>query len=88
MLQRYFLPNDPRVHLLDFDGFLAGKFDLTDQTLLVMDQANYQRLIDSGKFAETQIEQTIPLPDGTPGFFLLRTRYSSSKVSDSSSIVR
>jgi 4-amino-4-deoxy-L-arabinose transferase-like glycosyltransferase len=69
MLQRYFLPNDPRVHLLDFDGFLAGKFDLTDQTLLVMDRANYQRLIDSGEFAETQIEQIIPLPDGTPGFF-------------------
>ena len=87
MLQRYFLPNNPRVHLLDFDGFLTGKFDLTDQTLLVMDQANYQRLIDSGKFAGTQIEQIIPLPDGTAGFFLIRTRYSPGKVSDSSAAV-
>ncbi len=77
MLQRYFLPNDPRVHLLDFDGFLAGQFDLTDQTLLVMDRANYQRLIDSGKFVGTQIAQTIPLPDGSPGFYLLQTRYVS-----------
>jgi len=76
MLLRYFLPNDPRVHLLDFDGFLADKFDLTDQTLLVMDRANYQRLIDSGKFVETQIAQTIPLPDGSPGFYLLHTRYA------------
>ena len=24
-LQRCFLPNDPRVHLLDFDGFMGGK---------------------------------------------------------------
>jgi 4-amino-4-deoxy-L-arabinose transferase-like glycosyltransferase len=76
MLLRYFLPNDPRVHLLNFDGFLAGKFDLTDQTLLVMDDANYQRLIESGKFVETQIEQTIVLPNGAPGYHLLRTRYS------------
>ena len=76
MLRRYFLPNDPRVQLLDFDGFLADKFDLTDQTLLVMDRANYQRLIDSGKFVETQITQTVPLPDGSPGFYLLHTRYA------------
>jgi len=76
MLQRYFLPNDPRVHLLDFDGFLASKFDLTDQTLLVMDRANTQRLIESGKFVETQIAQVIPLPDGTPGFYFLHTRYA------------
>jgi 4-amino-4-deoxy-L-arabinose transferase-like glycosyltransferase len=76
MLRRYFLPNDPRVHLLDFDGFLADKFDLTDQTLLVMDRANYQRLIDSSKFVETQITQTIPLPAGSPGFYLLHARYA------------
>jgi hypothetical protein len=76
MLRRYFLPADPRVQLLDFDGFLAGKFDLTDQTLLVMDQANFRRLIESGKFLETQTEQTIPLPDGSPGFYLTRTRYA------------
>jgi 4-amino-4-deoxy-L-arabinose transferase-like glycosyltransferase len=76
MLRRYFLPDDPRVQLLDFDGFLAGKFDLTDQTLLVMDRANYQRLIGSGEFVETQIAQTIPLPDGSPGFYLLHTSYA------------
>ena len=76
MLQRFFLPNDPRVHLLDFDGLLADKFDLADQPLLVMDHTNYRRLIDSGKFVETQIEQTIPLPDGSPGFYLARTRYA------------
>lgn len=76
MLKRYFLPNDPRVQLLDFDGFLAGKFDLTNQTLLVMDDANYQRLIGSGKFVETQVEQTILLPNGAPGYHLLRTHYS------------
>ena len=76
MLQRYFLPNDPRVHLLDFDGFMADKFNLADQPLLVMDHVNFRRLIDSGKFVETQIEQTIPLPDGSPGFYLARTRYA------------
>jgi hypothetical protein len=76
MLKRYFLPDDPRVQLLDFDGFLASKFDLTDQTLLVMDHANYQRLIDSGKFAGAQIERTISLPNGLPGYHLLTARYS------------
>ncbi len=76
MLQRYFLPDDPRVHLLDFDGFMTDKFDLTDQTLLVMDHPSYQRLIDSGKFVATQIALTIPLPNRSPGFYLLRTRYA------------
>ncbi len=77
MLRRYFLPDDPRVHLLDFDGFLAGQFDLTEQTLLVMDRADYERLLASGKFADTQIAQIISLPDGSPGYYLLRSRYAS-----------
>jgi hypothetical protein len=56
MLQRYFLPDDPRVHLLHFDGFLAVKFDLTAEVLLVMDPwldrqrpfVDGQRVGDSG----------------------------------------
>ncbi len=76
MLKRYFTPNDPRVHLLDFDGFLADKFDLTDQTLLVMDDVDYQRLIESGKFTKIQIAQTIALPNGSPGYHLLTAHYS------------
>ncbi|CAG0932967.1 hypothetical protein TFLX_02829 [Thermoflexales bacterium] len=76
MLKRYFTPNDPRVHLFEFDRFLAGKFDLTAQTLLVMDHASYQRLIESGSFIDVQIAQTIPLPNGLPGYHLLTARYS------------
>jgi hypothetical protein len=41
-----------------------------------MDHANFRRLIESGKFVETQTEQTIPLPNGSPGFYLMRTRYA------------
>jgi hypothetical protein len=80
MLKRYFLPDDPRVYLLDFDGFFAGQFDLTDQTLLVMDRANYQRLMHGSKFSHIQEIQTIPLPDGTPGFYFVRARYASDSL--------
>jgi 4-amino-4-deoxy-L-arabinose transferase-like glycosyltransferase len=76
MLKRYFLPDDPRVHLLDFDGFLEGKYDLTDQTLLVMDRANYQRLKKSGKFVDVQETLTLPLPDRSPGFYFVYARYA------------
>jgi hypothetical protein len=76
MLRRYFLPDDPRVHLLDFDGFLASKFDLTDQTLLIMDRTNYQRLIDSRHFADVQIQRVIPLPNESAGYYFITARYS------------
>ena len=41
-----------------------------------MDHADFQRLIESGKFVDAQIAQTIPLPTGSPGYHLLTARYS------------
>jgi hypothetical protein len=76
MLRRYFTSHDPRVQLLNFDDFLASKTDLTDQTLLVMDRASYQRLKDSGKFIDVQEAQTLPLPDRSPGFYFVHARYA------------
>jgi 4-amino-4-deoxy-L-arabinose transferase-like glycosyltransferase len=76
MLRRYFTPDDPRVQLFDFDGFLQDKFDLTDDVELVMTQANYTHLIDSGKFDDIQTDRVIPLPDGAPGFYFVHARYS------------
>jgi len=77
MLRRFFAPDDPRVLLLDLDSFLGERFDAVDGAIVVLAQEDYQRVIESGKFTAVDVEGTVPLPDGTAGFYFVRLAYSS-----------
>ena len=75
-LMRFFVPDGSPVYLLNFDDYLLQKYDLTDSALIVLSNEEYQNFIASHKFTDIRIEQTIPLPDGSPGFYFVRLRYS------------
>jgi hypothetical protein len=76
MLRRFFAPDDPRVLLLNLDSFLGERFDAIEEAVAVLTQDDYERVIGSGKFTDVDVEGTVPLPDGTIGFYLVRLSYS------------
>jgi hypothetical protein len=45
--------------------------------VLILTREDYRRVIERGKFTEVSVEQTLPLPDGAPGFYLVRMAYSA-----------
>ena len=75
-IMRFFVPDGSPVYLLDFDDYLARKQTLSDNDLLVLCKEEYQQIVDSKKFTDIRIEETIPMPDRTPGFYFVHLRYS------------
>ncbi len=76
MLRRFFAPDDPRYLLLNLDSFLEERFDAVEQAVVVLTHDDLQRVAESGKFNAADVEGTVPLPDGTIGFDLVRLSYS------------
>ena len=61
MLRRFFAPNEPDLLLLDPDALLAERSDSLDRALLILTREDYQRVVESGKFAEVSVEKPLPL---------------------------
>lgn len=76
---RFFLPRaqQPRVQMLNIDYFLFDKRDLNDEMRLVMIADEYARARNEPKFGRVDLLETIPYPDGSPGFFVTRVAYSN-----------
>jgi hypothetical protein len=76
---RFFLPKDqwPRAPMLTVDYYLDNPHPLTN-TVLVMTPGEYQTALNSGKFKPPQVEQIIPYPDGSPGFYFARWQYTDN----------
>jgi 4-amino-4-deoxy-L-arabinose transferase-like glycosyltransferase len=72
---RFFLPDPLPIQLGTIDGHLMQRLPLDDQMLFIMIPEEYQRAAASGKFKDLQVEQTLPHPDGSPGFYFVRLRY-------------
>jgi hypothetical protein len=77
VLRRFFAPNEPNLLLVDLNQFLAERSDSLEGVVLILTREDYRRVIESGKLTEVSVEQTLPLPDGAPGFYLVRMAYSA-----------
>ena len=75
-LLRFFVGDDPRVRLGAVGDYLRQQRPLTDTMLSVMTPEEYQQALASPKLTDVQLEKTLPYPDGRPGFFFARFRYS------------
>ncbi len=76
VVARYFLGDPLPVELHSIQGYVENKLPLRDDTLFIMTKEEYEFAITSNKLADIHIEKTIPYPDGTPGFYFVRLRYS------------
>jgi 4-amino-4-deoxy-L-arabinose transferase-like glycosyltransferase len=75
VLARFFLPDPLPIELGSIDGHIFQRLPLDDDTLFVMTPEDYQTALESGKFTDIRVEQTLPYPNGEPGFFFARLRY-------------
>ncbi len=75
---RFFVPEKDRgrVRMGGIASFLFTHLPLSDNDVFVMTPAEYRQALDDPKFTDVRLEQTIPYPDGTPGFLFVRLRYS------------
>jgi hypothetical protein len=75
-LKRFFLPDDAPVDIANADRFTEERRPLSDKTILVLTASEYERARLDPKFSHVRVEKEIPYPDGSPGFFFVRLRYS------------
>ena len=75
-LQQFFLPAGAPVGIANADRFTEQRQPLTDQTILVLTAREYEQALMDPKLADVRVEKLIPYPDGSPGFYFVRMRYS------------
>lgn len=75
---RFFVPpaQQARVQMRDVNYYLFQPRPLPPGTVLVMTLQEYDVARASPKLADVQADLTVPYPDGTPGFYFTRLRYS------------
>lgn len=74
-LLSFFLPEDFRYRAGTVDEYMQSGIPIADQDLFVLTPVEYTRAQASNRFAEIRVEETLPYPDGTPGFYFARLRY-------------
>jgi 4-amino-4-deoxy-L-arabinose transferase-like glycosyltransferase len=67
-----------RVQLRNIDYYLSDKQTIDPNVIQVMTPEEYDRAIQSGKFKDIKIEQTLPYPDGRTGFYFTRLTYADN----------
>ena len=75
-LKRFFVPDGAPVDIANADRFTEERQPLNDKTILVLTASEYEQARLNPKFSEVRVEKEIPYPDGSPGFFFVRLRYS------------
>ncbi len=75
-LRRFFLPDDFPVDIANTDRFTSKRQPLDDNTILVLTAAEYEAALVNPKLTDVRVEKMIPFPDGSPGFYFIRMRYS------------
>jgi 4-amino-4-deoxy-L-arabinose transferase-like glycosyltransferase len=76
-LRRFFLPDDFPIDIANADRFTEKRQPLDDKTILVLTASEYEAALVNPKLADIRVEELIPYPDGSPGFYFIRMRYSA-----------
>jgi len=77
ILQQFFLPDQPNVHMGNAGVYLLEmRDDLDESTVFVLTAAEYAEVMESEKVSVIKLERTVPYPDGRDGFYFVRMRYT------------
>jgi 4-amino-4-deoxy-L-arabinose transferase-like glycosyltransferase len=76
-LQRFFLPDEPRVALHDLRWYAEQKRVLAEDTVLILTRDEFGRIVSDPKFVLTRTESVLRYPDGSEAFYFVRFRYAA-----------
>lgn len=76
-LRFFFTPEEQqRVRMDGVESYMFKMLPLSQDDLFLLTTSEYLKAATSPKFAQVQVEQVVPYPDGTPGFYLARLQYA------------
>ena len=75
-LVQFFVPDDPNVIMANVDWLRNERRQLPADTRLVMTEEEYRSAGADPRFTRLRVEETIPYPDGRPGFRVATLAYA------------
>jgi len=66
-----------QVRTQGIDSYFYDRLPIQEGTVFILTQPEYERVSSSSKFTDVSVEETIPYPDGTPGFYFTHLAYSN-----------
>jgi 4-amino-4-deoxy-L-arabinose transferase-like glycosyltransferase len=75
-LARFFLGDPAPVQIGSIRGHITQKLPLDPNTVFIMTPEEYSLIKESPKLTDIRVERVVPYPDGKPGFYFVRLRYS------------
>ncbi len=75
VIAQFFIDENEPVQMGSIDSYLFQHLSLDDNTVFVMIPEEYEKAKTSGKFAEINVDKTVPYPDGRTGFYFARVKY-------------
>lgn len=76
VVARFFLRDPESIQIGSIRGHITQKLPLDDNTLFIMTPHEYDLLNESEKLEVVKVERIVPYPDGNPGFYFVRLRYT------------
>lgn len=75
VVARFFLEDPSIIQIGSVRGHVLQKLPLDENTLFVMTPDEYNFITTIDKFSEIKVVDTIPYPDGRPGFYFINLTY-------------
>jgi hypothetical protein len=75
VLRRFFLPESSPIRMGTADAYLSEIKPDLERNEFVFIPDDYQKIVNSGWFKEPQVDQLLPYPDGSPGFYFVHLQY-------------
>jgi len=75
---RFFLTQEEqkRVRMDGVGTYLFKQMPLSRNDIFIMTPAEYEQALESPKFRDVSVDQIVPYPDGSPGFYFARLEYA------------
>ena len=77
-IAEFFLPANAPVRMGSVEGHLFQQKPLNDQMVFVMIPTEMDKVVASGKFKNVRVDEVLPYPDGTAGFYFVRLQYADN----------
>lgn len=77
VLVHFFMGYPPPIKIGSIRGHLSNQRPLDDSMTFVVTPAEYNQVLNNPKFADLQTDKIVPYPNGQPGFYFIRLRYSA-----------
>jgi 4-amino-4-deoxy-L-arabinose transferase-like glycosyltransferase len=75
-LKRFFLSDRAPVDIANTDRFTESRQALNDDIILVLTAREYEAALVNPKLSDVRVVKELRYPDGSPGFYFVRMRYS------------